>query len=88
MILAIVLNQNFKGRTLARAVFFLPVIIASSCVMDVLTGFNMGGEITSSISAGVSEQSSEFMEVIDFMAILEGLNLPGYINDLLVTYLI
>lgn len=87
MILAIVLNQNFKGRTLARAVFFLPVIIASSCVMDVLNGFNMSGEITSTISAGAAEQTSEFMEIIDFMAILEGLNLPGYINDLLVTYL-
>lgn len=87
MILAIVLNQNFKGRTLARAVFFLPVIIASSCVMDVLNGFNMSSEITSSVSAGAAEQSSEFMEVIDFVALLEGLNLPGYINDLLVTYL-
>ncbi|MDE5834406.1 MAG: sugar ABC transporter permease, partial [Ruminococcus sp.] len=26
MFIAVVLNQNFKGRTLARAVFFLPVI--------------------------------------------------------------
>lgn len=87
MMLAIVLNQNFKGRTLARAVFFLPVIIASSCVMDVLTSFNMSSEITASISAGADAQKSEFMEVIDFISILEGLNLPSYINDVLVTYL-
>ncbi len=29
LFVAIILNQKFKGRTIARAIFFLPVIIAS-----------------------------------------------------------
>lgn len=86
MILAIVLNQRFRGRTLARAVFFLPVIIASGAVMEVLTGFNMSGEITTSVG-GNAGQTAEYMEVIDFTALLRGLDLPGQINDLLVGYL-
>lgn len=35
---AVILNQNFKGRTLARAVFFLPVIIATGPVYEIISG--------------------------------------------------
>lgn len=87
MILAIVLNQKFRGRTLARAVFFLPVIIASGVVMEVLTGFNMSGQITSSVSSGNAQQTAEYMQVIDLTALLRGLQLPSQINDLLLGYL-
>ncbi|MDE6677810.1 MAG: sugar ABC transporter permease [Ruminococcus sp.] len=38
MFIAVVLNQNFKGRTLARAVFFLPVIIVTGSVYKIITG--------------------------------------------------
>lgn len=87
MILALVLNQNFRGRTLARAVFFLPVIIASSAVMEILTNFNMNQGITATVSSGDTKQAAEFMEVIDFAALLDGLNLPGKLNDLVLGYL-
>ena len=36
LILAVVLNQKFVGRVVARAIFFLPVIIASGVVMSLL----------------------------------------------------
>ncbi len=36
LFIAILLNQKFKGRTVARALFFLPVIIASGVVIQVL----------------------------------------------------
>lgn len=35
---AVLLNQRFKGRALVRAVFFLPVIVASGPVYAVITG--------------------------------------------------
>lgn len=35
---AMVLNQNFKGRTLARAIFFLPVIISGGIAIEILNG--------------------------------------------------
>jgi ABC-type sugar transport system permease subunit len=36
MFIALILQQKFKGRTLARAIFFLPVIISSGIVMNIL----------------------------------------------------
>lgn len=41
LFIAIILNQRFKGRTLSRAIFFLPVIIASGIVIQMLRTFGM-----------------------------------------------
>lgn len=38
LFIAVILNQKFRGRMLARAVFFLPVIVATGVVMKVLDG--------------------------------------------------
>lgn len=35
---AVLLNQKFRGRALARAIFFLPVIIATGPVYNIITG--------------------------------------------------
>lgn len=86
MVLALILNQKFKGRTAARAVFFLPVIIGSSVVMSLLSGFNMQEGIMSSSGVG-GEQAVTYMSVIDFSAILQRLNLPDALNKLLEGYL-
>lgn len=86
LILGIVLNQKFKGRLLARAVFFLPVIIASGVVMYVLNGYNSGENLTSSLGmAGAS--SGSYVNAIDFSDVLWRLNLPEDINNLLSDYL-
>ena len=37
LILGILLNQKYRGRTIMRAVFFLPVIIAAGIVINILT---------------------------------------------------
>lgn len=88
MILAIILNQKFKGRLLARAVFFLPVIIASGAVMSVLSTHSMQQNLTSvSGAAANAAQQTEYMQAIDFTKILEKIHLPSTINDLLATYL-
>ncbi len=55
--IAVILNQKFKGRTFARAVFFLPVIIATGPVIDIINGnMSTGGY------AGGSEQFSSMFE--------------------------
>lgn len=41
LFIAIILNQKFKGRTFSRAIFFLPVIIASGIVIQMLRSFGM-----------------------------------------------
>lgn len=38
LFIAVMLNQKFKGRTFARAVFFLPVIIATGPVYSIING--------------------------------------------------
>ena len=87
MILALILNQKFRGRLLARMVFFLPVIIASSAVMKILTGFSMQENMVSTGSGAVEQQAAQYMQVIDFAALLEQLNLPEQISSLIQTYL-
>lgn len=86
MILAIVLNQKFKGRLLARSIFFLPVIINSGPVMSVLAANSMQSGLSSSFGAGETA-AAEYMQVIDFQSILTQLNLPDNINSLMSGYL-
>ncbi|MBP1543868.1 MAG: sugar ABC transporter permease [Oscillospiraceae bacterium] len=38
LFIAVILNQKFRGRTLARAIFFLPVLIATGPVISVING--------------------------------------------------
>ncbi len=45
---AIILNSKFKGRTLVRAVFFLPVIIASGVVMEIINSDTFATSLISS----------------------------------------
>ena len=49
-VIAVILNQDFKGRTLARAIFFLPVILSSG----VLPGIEKQNEFYD-MMAGVAE---------------------------------
>ncbi|MDR1891697.1 MAG: sugar ABC transporter permease, partial [Oscillospiraceae bacterium] len=87
MILAIVLNQKFRGRMFARAVFFLPVIIASGAVMKVLTGFSMSDTVSASAGISGGEAMSEYMQIINFSDMLHHLNLPQNVNSLIGGYL-
>lgn len=54
--IAVILNQKFKGRTFARAVFFLPVIIATGPVITIING-DMD---TSGYSGGADQFSTMF----------------------------
>lgn len=38
LFIAVILNQKFRGRVIARAVFFLPVIIATGPVYKIISG--------------------------------------------------
>lgn len=52
---AIILNSKFRGRTLIRAIFFLPVIIASGVVMEII---NSDTFATSLITASEGMEST------------------------------
>lgn len=66
---AVILNQNFKGRTLARAVFFLPVIIATGPVYEIISGDmdrtgNMGaGQFSTLFSTDLVGELLQFLGI-------------------------
>ncbi len=45
LFMAIVLNQKFKGRTIARSIFFMPVLITSGVLIKMLTKTIGRGEV-------------------------------------------
>ncbi len=69
LFIAVVLNQKFKGRALARAVFFLPVIIATGPVFKIISG-----DMNTTGSVGAKQFSTMFStdlvgELMEFLGI-------------------
>lgn len=81
LILAMLLNQQFPGRTFFRALYFLPVVIASGVVITILFEVNTG-EVT---DVGIDESISSNM--IDFTEIIKRLGLPTQISEYLTSTL-
>lgn len=57
LFIALLLNQKFKGRGLARAIFFIPVLVATGPVLSVING-DMGSQ-----GVGDASQFSSLFEV-------------------------
>ena len=75
MVLALLLNQNFRGRLFFRALYFMPVIIATGVVIDLINGM-AGTDMTSS---SVNESVSGGMfSVQDVIAVLD---LPAQVAE-------
>lgn len=77
MFIAVILNQKFKGRTLARAVFFMPVIIVTGSVYKIITGdiSSSGNNSTENFSTVFStDLIGEFMEFIGVYGISDRVN--------------
>lgn len=79
MVLAILLNQKFKGRLFFRALYFLPVIVATGAVIEYLFQTTRGG-LT---SIGVSDSFSAGM--IDISEIVEQLGFSGKTAEYIMT---
>lgn len=77
LIIALLLNQKFKGRVFFRAIYFLPVIIASGVILGTIIGE------TSVSSSGADEAVTANM--IDVSELVEWTGLPEklgkYFND-------
>lgn len=64
LFISVMLNQQFRGRTIARAVFFLPVIIASGVVITIIQGDAMNQSIISGTRASGLFESSSFADIL------------------------
>ncbi len=81
--IAVILNQKFHGRTFARAVFFLPVIIATGPVISIING-----DMDTSGYSGGAEQFSTMFETDMTGALMNFLgvyNISDKITDLIST---
>lgn len=75
LFVAIIINQKFKGRTFARAVFFLPVIIASGPVYSIITG-----DLSTS-GNGNAEQFTTMFETDMVDKLLEFVGIYGFSTE-------
>lgn len=77
LMVAMLLNRKFKGRTLMRAIFFLPVILNSEAIlsaMKVSASMMMGG--LSSAGAEVAEAASTGVGVEYYVQMFSSLGIP------------
>lgn len=82
LILAVLLNQKFKGRLFFRSVFFMPVIISTGIVMTFILGDDVAVQMRSA-----DDQVSTLLGVfIDVEEVMTGLGLPQQIIELLIKY--
>lgn len=82
LFIAVILNQKFKGRTFARAIFFLPVIIATGPVYKIING-----DMDSTGNTGAGQFSTMFStdlvgELMQFLGIY---GLSDNMSDLIQT---
>ena len=72
MFIAMILNQRFRGRTAARAVFFLPVIVTSGIIISILNEdiFNQ------TIQMG-NQQSTAIFQSTGLQQMMLGLKIPA-----------
>ena len=77
LMVAMLLNKKFKGRTLMRAIFFLPVILNSEAIlsaMKVSASMMMGG--LSSAGAEVAEAASAGVGIEYYVQMFSNLGIP------------
>ena len=75
LFIAVILNQKFRGRMFARAVFFMPVVVTSGIVMKIVQGDTY-------IDSVESEASTTIFKAAGMAQILQGMNLPDNIINL------
>jgi len=71
LFIAVILNQEFKGRGFARAIFFLPVIIATGPVYNIIngdiasTGADSGAQFSTLFQTDIVDELLEFLGVMN-----------------------
>ncbi len=83
LFMAILLNNKFKGRTLVRAIFFLPVILNSGAITDAmdLARTMMSGGISSSSAEMAEAAASTGVSLDYYIQMFAALGLPDMIIE-------
>ncbi len=85
LLMSILLNQKFIGRTVVRAVFFLPVIMGSAAIteaIDLARQAAVGG--VSATSSEIASASASGLNLDYYMALFKDIGMPAGILDYVV----
>lgn len=77
LFIAVILNQKFRGRTFARAVFFLPIIIVTGSAYKIITGnINTSGnnDIANFSTVFSTDFMGDFLEFIGIYGVSDRIN--------------
>lgn len=81
LFISTIINQKYKGRVIARVIFFIPVILVAGVLADmdsqVLHYTGAGQAIDENISSGMSEFSN-------ITVLLQSLNFPQFLTEIIV----
>lgn len=69
LFIAVILNQKFRGRTLARAIFFLPVLIATGPVISVINGDMTSQGVSDAAQFSTLFKTDLVSELMEFIGI-------------------
>ena len=79
LFISVILNQKFRGRMLARAVFFMPVVVTSGVIMSIVKGDTFIDTVEA------AEASTTVFKAAGMTKILQGMNLPNDIINIFST---
>lgn len=84
LILALLLNQKFRGRLFFRALYFLPVIIASGVVIEHLFNSTSGELSSSGVSASFAANMMSVDDILSWLSLPPeiGLKFSELLNDI------
>lgn len=77
IMVAVMLNDKFHGKTFFRAVFFIPVIVSSGLVLGIIRGDSISTLMVNGTKAG------SMLQVTDLKTILNQFNLPTELSNFL-----
>lgn len=85
LFMAILLNRRFKGRTIVRAIFFLPIIMNAGAITSAmeLARTMMSGGISSGASE-ISDAAASGVDVAYFIELFKNLAMPDKLLDYIV----
>lgn len=79
IMIAVMLNDNFKGKTFFRAVFFLPVIISGGAILGIIRGDSAMSLMVEGTKAGSS------LEISNVQTLITELQIPEELSSFLIT---
>ena len=84
LFIAVLLNRDFRGRTIVRSIFFLPVIIASSVALGLMQTDSVADMYLSGAMGGMAVRSTQLSALLLNMGVSETLvnTVSGMTNDI------